>query len=66
MFLLSFRILSAVIRQRRVVVENKHGEKLVGILHETGSKELVVVCHGIHSSKVVIGYDKQTMSWSIV
>ncbi|XP_050124420.1 uncharacterized protein LOC126601715 isoform X2 [Malus sylvestris] len=40
-----------VIRQRRVVVENNHGEKLVGILHETGSKELVVVCHGIHSSK---------------
>ncbi|CAB4296656.1 unnamed protein product [Prunus armeniaca] len=39
------------IQQRRVVIENKHGEKLVGILHDTGSKELVVLCHGIHSSK---------------
>ncbi|XP_062022903.1 uncharacterized protein LOC133739180 [Rosa rugosa] len=40
------------VQKRRVVIENSHGEKLVGILHDTGgSKELVVFCHGIHSSK---------------
>ncbi|GMN36010.1 hypothetical protein TIFTF001_005688 [Ficus carica] len=39
-----------VIQQRKVVI-NSHGEKLVGILHDTGSKELVILCHGIHSSK---------------
>ncbi|XP_050366792.1 uncharacterized protein LOC126785214 isoform X1 [Argentina anserina] len=39
------------IQKRRVVIENSHGEKLVGILHDTGSKELVVFCHGLHSSK---------------
>lgn len=39
------------IEQRRVVIENSHGEKLVGRLHDTGSKELVVFCHGLHSSK---------------
>ncbi|KAF2287018.1 hypothetical protein GH714_036997 [Hevea brasiliensis] len=36
---------------QRVIVENKHGEKLVGLLHETGSKQLAVVCHGFQSSK---------------
>ncbi|KAI4380360.1 hypothetical protein MLD38_006559 [Melastoma candidum] len=36
---------------RRVVVTNKHGEKLVGLLHETGSKEIVVLCHGFRSRK---------------
>lgn len=38
-------------QQQRVVVENYHGEKLSGILHETGSKQLVIVCHGFQSSK---------------
>ncbi|KAL4022231.1 hypothetical protein IC575_015958 [Cucumis melo] len=37
--------------QRRVVIQNNHGEKLVGILHDTGSDELVIVCHGFRSSK---------------
>lgn len=41
-----------VVRRRRIVIPNKHGENLVGILHETGSKEVVVVCHGFRSSKV--------------
>ncbi|XVF35033.1 hypothetical protein REPUB_Repub18cG0110300 [Reevesia pubescens] len=40
-----------VIEQRRVIIPNKHGEKLVGFLHETGSKEIVVLCHGFRSSK---------------
>ncbi|XP_059453188.1 uncharacterized protein LOC132183786 isoform X2 [Corylus avellana] len=35
----------------RVIIKNSHGEKLVGILHDTGSKELVVLCHGLQSSK---------------
>ncbi|XP_021907776.1 uncharacterized protein LOC110822078 [Carica papaya] len=34
-----------------VIVENSHREKLVGILHETGSEELVIICHGFQSSK---------------
>ncbi|KAK4599077.1 hypothetical protein RGQ29_009232 [Quercus rubra] len=40
-----------VTHQQRVVIENYHGEKLVGILHDTGSKELVIVCHGFQSWK---------------
>ncbi|KAM7252640.1 hypothetical protein ACFE04_008149 [Oxalis oulophora] len=36
---------------RVVVVENFNGEKLVGFLHETGSKQLVIVCHGFRSTK---------------
>ncbi|GJX41569.1 putative feruloyl esterase [Tanacetum coccineum] len=38
-------------QQERIVVVNKHGEKLVGLLHETGSNEIVVLCHGFQSSK---------------
>ncbi|KAE8705888.1 Detected protein of confused Function [Hibiscus syriacus] len=40
-----------VTEQRRVIITNKHGEKLVGILHETQSKEIVVLCHGFNRSK---------------
>ncbi|XP_010047348.2 uncharacterized protein LOC104436310 isoform X1 [Eucalyptus grandis] len=36
---------------RRIIIPNKHGENLVGILHETGSKELVILCHGFQSWK---------------
>lgn len=42
----------AVVRQEKNSIENKHGEKLVGILHDTGSKELVILCHGFRSKKV--------------
>ncbi|KAK4742692.1 hypothetical protein SAY87_000693 [Trapa incisa] len=38
-------------KRQRVFIENKHGEKLVGILHDTGSKELIIICHGFQSSK---------------
>ena len=51
--------LSAV-QQQRVIVPNNHGEKLVGMLHESGSKEIVILCHGFRSSKVsysVFGFD---------
>ncbi|GMJ07327.1 hypothetical protein like AT1G29840 [Hibiscus trionum] len=37
--------------KQRVIITNKHGEKLVGLLHETESKEVVVLCHGLKSSK---------------
>lgn len=37
--------------QRRVIITNSCGEKLVGLLHDTGSKKLVILCHGFRSSK---------------
>ncbi|XP_070038637.1 uncharacterized protein [Nicotiana tomentosiformis] len=36
---------------KRVTVHNSHGEELVGVLHETNSPELVIICHGFKSSK---------------
>ncbi|XP_061995311.1 uncharacterized protein LOC133713303 [Rosa rugosa] len=38
-------------QQLKIVVPNKHGEKLVGLLHDTGSGEIVILCHGFRSSK---------------
>ncbi|VFQ84722.1 unnamed protein product [Cuscuta campestris] len=38
-------------QHKKLVVVNTHGEKLVGTLHEVGSKEIVIVCHGFRSSK---------------
>ncbi|MBA0845763.1 hypothetical protein Goarm_022128, partial [Gossypium armourianum] len=40
-----------VIEQQRMIIPNKHGEKLVGLLHETESKEIVILCHGFKSTK---------------
>ncbi|XP_031383357.1 uncharacterized protein LOC116197371 isoform X1 [Punica granatum] len=40
-----------VTKQQKVVIPNKHGEKLVGVLHETGSKEIVILCHGFTCNK---------------
>ncbi|MFQ6642651.1 hypothetical protein Gotur_017857 [Gossypium turneri] len=34
-----------------MIIPNKHGEKLVGLLHETESKEIVILCHGFKSTK---------------
>ncbi|KAE8666880.1 nucleosome/chromatin assembly factor group [Hibiscus syriacus] len=34
-----------------MIIPNKHGEKLVGLLHEAKSKEIVVLCHGFRSRK---------------
>lgn len=39
------------VSQSKITVQNKHGEKLVGLLHYTGSRKLVIVCHGFRSSK---------------
>jgi hypothetical protein len=44
-------ILSAS-QQQKVIITNKHGNKLVGILHEAGTKEIVILCHGLRASKV--------------
>ncbi|KAK1290053.1 hypothetical protein QJS10_CPB18g00772 [Acorus calamus] len=41
----------AIIPQNRIVIKNKFGENLVGVFHETGSKELVILCHGFRSTK---------------
>ncbi|GLU10057.1 hypothetical protein SLE2022_268850 [Rubroshorea leprosula] len=40
-----------VVQPQKVIIPNKHGEKLVGLLHDTGSKEIVVLCHGFRDSK---------------
>ncbi|XP_047946798.1 uncharacterized protein LOC125193103 isoform X1 [Salvia hispanica] len=37
--------------QQKVTIPNKHGNNLVGILHDTGSPQLVVLCHGFRSTK---------------
>ncbi|XP_021990555.1 uncharacterized protein LOC110886972 isoform X2 [Helianthus annuus] len=39
------------IEQKRIVIQNNHGEKLVGLLHDTGSKDIVVLCHGFQCTK---------------
>ncbi|KAM1047293.1 hypothetical protein ACFX2C_026665 [Malus domestica] len=38
-------------QQQKIIVPNKHGEKLVGLLHETGSADLVILCHGFRDTK---------------
>ncbi|OIW19380.1 hypothetical protein TanjilG_03514 [Lupinus angustifolius] len=37
--------------QQKVIITNKHGNKLVGILHESGTREIVILCHGLGASK---------------
>ncbi|KAI3692573.1 hypothetical protein L6452_32390 [Arctium lappa] len=39
------------VHHQRVVIQNNHKENLVGILHETGSEEVVILCHGYRSCK---------------
>lgn len=49
---LSF-VFSAVEHHQRIIILNKNGEKLVGILHETGTtNDIVILCHGVQCSKV--------------
>ncbi|XP_038880534.1 uncharacterized protein LOC120072198 isoform X2 [Benincasa hispida] len=40
-----------VAQHQKVIVHNKNGEKLVGILHDTGSADVVILCHGFRSNK---------------
>ncbi|KAI3944183.1 hypothetical protein MKW98_016413 [Papaver atlanticum] len=35
----------------QVIIKNKYGEKLVGVLYETSSKEVIILCHGSASKK---------------
>nr|KJB65182.1 hypothetical protein B456_010G083600 [Gossypium raimondii] len=49
-----------VIEQQRMIIPNKHGEKLVGLLHETEYKELVILCHGFRSRKFSWDYNTMT------
>ncbi|KAG8084656.1 hypothetical protein GUJ93_ZPchr0010g9712 [Zizania palustris] len=37
--------------EQRVVVTNKHGEKLAGVLHHMGSSKIIVLCHGFIATK---------------
>lgn len=38
---------------QRIIIPNKHGEKLVGTLHESGTPtDIVILCHGFRCSKV--------------
>ncbi|KAJ4733034.1 alpha/beta-Hydrolases superfamily protein [Rhynchospora pubera] len=37
--------------KRRIVIQNKHGEKLVGVLHQVQSKNLMILCHGFQATK---------------
>ncbi|XP_010460760.1 PREDICTED: uncharacterized protein LOC104741573 [Camelina sativa] len=34
-----------------IVIPNNNNEKLIGLLHDTGSTEIVVLCHGYRSNK---------------
>ncbi|XP_059633117.1 uncharacterized protein LOC132275931 isoform X2 [Cornus florida] len=40
-----------IIQQQKIIISNNNSEKLVGILHETGSTEIVILCHGFRDSK---------------
>jgi len=42
----------AAASEERVEIMNKHGERLVGLLHNTGSNKIVVLCHGFIATKV--------------
>ncbi|TVU34217.1 hypothetical protein EJB05_16048 [Eragrostis curvula] len=37
--------------EERLVVTNKHGESLVGVMHHAGSNRVVVLCHGFAACK---------------
>ncbi|KNA13464.1 hypothetical protein SOVF_116860 isoform A [Spinacia oleracea] len=43
--------LNPVNEPQKIVVLNYQSEKLVGLLHDTGSKDVVIVCHGFTSRK---------------
>ena len=50
---------ASVAQQKKIIIPNNYGEKLVGTLHETGSMEIVILCHGFRSTKVS-DHDTQT------
>jgi hypothetical protein len=46
----------AVTFQQRVIISNNHGEKLVGLLHQTSSKKLAILCHGFRATKASMSH----------
>ncbi|WOK91337.1 hypothetical protein Cni_G00028 [Canna indica] len=42
---------TSLVSRQGFTITNNHGEKIVSLLHETGSKKLVILCHGFRSSK---------------
>ncbi|WOG94237.1 hypothetical protein DCAR_0313530 [Daucus carota subsp. sativus] len=38
-------------QHQRIIVRNNYGEKLVGVLSESGTLEIAVLCHGFQSTK---------------
>ncbi|KAG2407514.1 uncharacterized protein HKW66_Vig0023360 [Vigna angularis] len=38
-------------RQQKIIITKKNDSKLVGILHECGTEEIVILCHGLRSTK---------------
>ncbi|XP_038880483.1 uncharacterized protein LOC120072143 [Benincasa hispida] len=60
---------SSVLQVKKVIVNEKSGGKLVGILHEAGSLQIVIICHGYMSSKddevmlnLAASFDKEGIS----
>ena len=41
----------SIISQQQITIRNNFGENLLGILHDAGSSNLVIFCHGFRSSK---------------
>ncbi|KAJ3671147.1 hypothetical protein LUZ60_008573 [Juncus effusus] len=42
---------ASTVPEQRIEIRNKHEEKLVGVLHDTSSKKVVILCHGFRSFK---------------
>ena len=40
---------SAIMAEKRVTIENAKGEKMVGILHDTGSEVAILALHSMHT-----------------
>lgn len=51
-------VIFSAFQQQRVIIPNKHGNKLVGILHESGTQEIVILCHGLRANKVTFLFYK--------
>ncbi|XP_027336549.1 uncharacterized protein LOC113850277 [Abrus precatorius] len=43
--------LSPPVERHRMIIPNTQGQKLVGILHESGTRDIVILCHGFRCSK---------------
>lgn len=39
------------VSRKKVMISNPGGEKMVGVLDDTGSQDVIVLCHGFRSSK---------------